>query len=114
MTGPRSSWSSVIFDLDNDGDLDIVTNDFNLEPLFPRQRSGPGENDSLGQDQAHRHKVQPQRSRAKIRLHANGQTYTKYNDGKFGYLSQSILPIYFGIGDAAKIDSIEVGWPSGR
>ena len=29
---PRSSRSSVIFDLDNDGDLDIVTNDFNSEP----------------------------------------------------------------------------------
>jgi hypothetical protein len=29
---PRASRSSVVFDLDNDGDLDIVTNDFNSEP----------------------------------------------------------------------------------
>ena len=32
VMAPRSSRSSVIFDLDNDGDLDIVTNDFNSEP----------------------------------------------------------------------------------
>ncbi|MGA8267045.1 MAG: ASPIC/UnbV domain-containing protein, partial [Candidatus Acidiferrales bacterium] len=51
---------------------------------------------------------------ATVRLRANGQTYTQYNDGKSGYLSQSVLPLYFGLGDATKIDSIEVDWPSGR
>jgi len=30
---PKASRSSVIFDLDNDGDLDIVTNDLNSEPM---------------------------------------------------------------------------------
>jgi hypothetical protein len=29
-------------------------------------------------------------------------------------LSQSVLPLYFGLGDISKIDSIEVAWPSGR
>ncbi|GIS58081.1 MAG: hypothetical protein CM1200mP2_03060 [Planctomycetaceae bacterium] len=33
MYGALGSRSSVIFDLDGDGDLDIVTNDFNTEPL---------------------------------------------------------------------------------
>ena len=39
QTGPIEVWgavgsrSSVIFDLDNDGDLDIVTNEFNGEPM---------------------------------------------------------------------------------
>jgi len=51
---------------------------------------------------------------ATVRLTANGQTYTRYNDGKSGYLSQSVLPLYFGLGDATKIDRIEVAWPSGR
>jgi hypothetical protein len=40
--------------------------------------------------------------------------YTKYNDGKSGYLSQSVLPLYFGLGDADAIERIEVDWPSGR
>jgi hypothetical protein len=50
---------------------------------------------------------------ATVRLHGNGQTYTRYNDGKSGYLSQSVLPLYFGLGDSSKIDRIEVDWPSG-
>jgi hypothetical protein len=51
---------------------------------------------------------------ATVRVHAGGQTYTRYNDGKSGYLSQSVLPLYFGLGDAAKIERIDVNWPSGR
>jgi hypothetical protein len=51
---------------------------------------------------------------ATIRVRAGGQTYTKYNDGKSGYLAQSVLPLYFGLGDAEKIDRVEVDWPSGR
>ena len=51
---------------------------------------------------------------ATVRVRAGGQTYTKYNDGKSGYLAQSVLPLYFGLGDASKIDRVEVDWPSGR
>jgi len=40
--------------------------------------------------------------------------YTKYNDGKSGYPAQSALPLYFGLGEAAKIDRVEVDWPSGK
>lgn len=114
VMAPRSSRSSVIFDLDNDGDLDIVTNDFNSEPeilisnLAQRKRihwikivlEGTVSNrNGLG---------------ATVRVKAGGQTYTKYNDGKSGYLAQSALPLYFGLGEAEKIDRIEVAWPSGR
>lgn len=38
---------------------------------------------------------------------------TKVHDGKLGYLSQSSLPLYFGLGELTKIDRIEVTWPSG-
>ncbi len=51
---------------------------------------------------------------ATVRVQTAGQTYTKYNDGKSGYLSQSVLPLYFGLGDATKIDRVEVDWPSGQ
>ena len=47
-------------------------------------------------------------------MHSNKRTYTRYNDGKSGYLSQSVLPLYFGLGDSSKIDRIEIDWPSGR
>jgi hypothetical protein len=111
---PRASRSSVVFDLDNDGDLDIVTNDFNSEPQVLIS-------DLAQQKKIHWLKVILIGTRsnrnglgATVRVHANGQIYTKYNDGKSGYLSQSVLPLYFGLGDATKIDRIEVNWPSGR
>ncbi|HWZ96756.1 MAG TPA: CRTAC1 family protein [Candidatus Dormibacteraeota bacterium] len=114
VTVPKASRSSVIFDLDDDGDLDIVTNDFNSEPMV------------LLSDLAKRKKIHwlkvvlvgTKSNRnglgATVRVHANGQTYTRYNDGKSGYLSQSVLPLYFGLGNASKIDRIEVDWPSGH
>lgn len=111
---PKASRSSAVFDLDNDGDLDIVTNDFNSEPMVLIS-------DLTQQKKIHWLKVVLVGTKsnrnglgATVRLHANGQTYTRYYDGKSGYLSQSVLPLYFGLGDSSKIDSIEVSWPSGR
>jgi len=51
---------------------------------------------------------------ASVTVHAGGKATTKWNDGKSGYLSQSALPLYFGLGDAQKVDRVEVAWPSGR
>jgi hypothetical protein len=114
VMAPRSSRSSAIFDLDNDGDLDIVTNDFNSEPQILIS--------NLAQHKKIRWlkiAIEGTRSNrdglgATVRVHAGGQTYTKYNDGKSGYLAQSALPLYFGLGDATKIESVEVVWPLGQ
>ena len=51
---------------------------------------------------------------ATVKVHCGSKTYTRYHDGKSGYLAQSALPLYFGLGDADRIDRIEVLWPSGR
>ena len=51
---------------------------------------------------------------ATVRVIAAGSSVTKYHDGKSGYLSQSSLPLYFGLADAQKIDRVEVDWPSGK
>jgi hypothetical protein len=108
------SRSSVIFDLDQDGDLDLITNDFNSEPqvlvsdLAQRKPihwvkialTGTASNrDGLG---------------ATVRVAAAGRTLTEWQDGKSGYLSQSVMPLYFGLGDATSVDRVEVDWPSGR
>jgi hypothetical protein len=114
LMAPKGSRSSVIFDLDNDGDLDIVTNDFNSAPqIFI--------SDLAQKKTIHWLKVLLQGTAsnrnglgATVRLYSGDQVFTKYNDGKSGYLSQSVLPLYFGLGELPKIDKIEVKWPSGK
>ena len=113
VMSPLSSRSSVLFDLDNDGDLDIVTNNFNSEPRI-RERPRAAEADSLAEDCARRHSFESRRFGRHRARSCRGQTYTKYNDGKSGHLSQSDLPLYFGLGDATGADRVEVKWPSGH
>jgi hypothetical protein len=114
VMAPLSTRSAAIFDLDDDGDLDIVTAEFNDRPqvlvsdLSARRQIrwlklrlvGTGSNhDAVG---------------TLVRVHAGGRTFTRWQDGKSGYLSQSVMPLYFGLGDATAIDKIEVTWPSGK
>jgi hypothetical protein len=115
VTGARGSRSAVALDLDGDGDLDIVTNEFNAPPQV------------LVSDLAERHRV----NYVTVRLRGtrsnreglgslvtvvtrDGRRILKVLDGKSGYLSQSDLPLYFGLGDADSAVEIEVRWPSGE
>jgi len=115
ITGALGTRSAVALDLDGDGDLDIVTNEFNAAPQV------------LVSDLAERRHV----NFLKIRLRGtrsnreglgaqvtvvvpNGRRILKLFDGKSGYLSQSDLPLYFGLGDADSAAEIDVRWPSGE
>jgi enediyne biosynthesis protein E4 len=114
IMGTLSSRSAAIFDLDNDGDLDIVTNDFNAEPQV--LISNLAERKQIHWLKVMLHGKASNRNGlgASVRVLAGDAVYTRQNDGKSGYLSQSVLPLYFGLGDAAKINRVEVSWPSGR
>ncbi len=112
--GARGTRSSAIFDVDGDGDLDIVTNEFGTSPMVlvsnltekTRVRylavtlTGTESNrNGLG---------------AVVQVKAGGSTYTKVMDGNSGYLSHSLSPLYFGLGAAEAVDGVDVLWPSGK
>jgi enediyne biosynthesis protein E4 len=111
---PLSSRASVMLDLEGDGDLDIVTNELHDTPMvlvsyLAGQKPIRWLKVVLVGTASNRNGLG-----AMVRVGAGGKIYVKPNDGKSGYLSQSVLPLYFGLGEATKVDRVEVTWPSGR
>ncbi len=114
VLGTLGTRAAAVFDLDNDGDLDIVTNEFNASPQvlisdLAARRKIHWVTVSLNGTVSNRNGLG-----ATVRVSSGGRVFTKYNDGKSGYLSQSVIPLYFGLGDATAVERIEVQWPSGR
>lgn len=114
VMGSTSSRSAAAIDIDDDGDLDLITNEWSDHPMV------------LVSNLAEKKKIHFTKIKlvgaasnrdgigATVKVHSGGKTFTRFNDGKSGYLSQSDMPLYFGLGNADKIDSVEVAWPSGR
>jgi hypothetical protein len=111
--GALGSRAAVIFDLDSDGDLDIVTNEFNAPPLVL-------ESNLAAQREVRFLRVALEGTRSnrsgigsRVTVVAGGRELVKVHDGKSGYMAQSDKPLYFGLGDAESIDEVRVLWPSG-
>jgi hypothetical protein len=51
---------------------------------------------------------------ATVKVKAGEATLTQFNDGKSGYLLQSAIPLFFGLGDVVAASSVEIRWPSGK
>ncbi len=114
VVGSRSSRSSVAFDLDDDGDLDLVTNEWNDRPQVLQS-------DLASRSNLHFLKVKLVGTAsnrdglgARVTVHAGGAAHVQVHDGKSGYLSQSAIPLYFGLGSTVSAQRVEVAWPSGR
>jgi hypothetical protein len=112
--GARGTRSSAIFDIDGDGDLDIVTNEFGTVPMV--LVSNLTEKTRVRYLEVRLIGTASNRSAigAVVKVRAGGSTYTKMMDGNSGYLSHSVYPLYFGLGSAESVDAIEVAWPSGK
>jgi hypothetical protein len=98
-------------DYDNDGDIDIVTNNRGDYPSLLRNDGGNANHwltilligtksnrDGIG---------------SSLKLTVQGVVQFEQAKGGMGYMSASDPRIHFGLGSRNKIDSLEVTWPSG-
>jgi enediyne biosynthesis protein E4 len=105
-------------DFDNDGDIDVVVNTVNDYPQLLRCDSNVKNNwikiRTIG--------TKSNRSGIGARLicttHPSGETkpHQQIDEVRSGgsYISQNDLRIHFGLGNAEKVDQLEIRWPSGH
>src|ERR1700738_4947757 len=98
-------------DFDRDGDLDILLTTNNGPAYLYRNENAAG-NRSI-----RFHLVGTKSNRdaigALVRIFDNGQTQSRVVKGGSSYLSQSELPLTFGLGKRDRIERVQIEWPSG-
>ncbi len=98
-------------DLDGDGDLDVVLTEVGGRPLVLRNDQATGHHWL----RVKLHGKAPNREAigAWVELTAGGVTQRRQVMPTRSYLSQVELPVTFGLGTVAKVDSLTVTWPDG-
>jgi hypothetical protein len=99
-------------DFDRDGDLDILMTTNNGPACLFR-------NDQSSANHSIRFRLVGTKSNrdaigASVRIFYTGQSQSRLVHGGSSYLSQSELPVTFGLGKQDKIDRIVIDWPSGK
>lgn len=108
----HSSRGVAFGDYDRDGRVDILINNQNNPPSLLRNETKGGGHwigiDLVG-TRSNRNGIG-----ARVRVRAAGRE--QFDEVRSGgsYLSQSSLRLHFGLGEATKVESIEVRWPSGQ
>ncbi|HJQ23583.1 MAG TPA: CRTAC1 family protein [Blastocatellia bacterium] len=98
-------------DIDNDGDVDMVINDLDGPPQVLRNDGGNANNSILIRtigDKSNRDGIG-----AKVKVVAGDLTQIDEVRSGGSYISQSDMRLHFGLEKRAKIDLIEIRWPSG-
>ena len=99
-------------DFDRDGDLDLLMTTNNGPAYLYR-------NDQSSGNQSLRVRLTGTRSNrdsiaAVVRVYYEGMSQSRTVKGGSSYLSQSELPVTFGLGKRDKVDRLVIEWPSGR
>jgi hypothetical protein len=112
FAAPRVGRGLAYADFDRDGDLDLLmTANDGPAALF--------RNDQTSGNRSIRFRLRGTASNrdaigAVVRVHLGGSTQWRMVRTGSSYLSQSELPVTFGLGKRERVDRIVVEWPSGR
>ncbi|HEY0656186.1 MAG TPA: CRTAC1 family protein [Chryseosolibacter sp.] len=110
---------SVVFDMDNDGDLDLLVVNQKAVLDYPvRTFTTLFRNDSTHGNWLKVKLVGQQSDKngigALIEVSAEGVKMIREVDGGSSHLSQNSLITHFGLGSALKVDYVKVTWPGGK
>jgi enediyne biosynthesis protein E4 len=100
-------------DLDNDGDLDLVTNNINEQAGVYRNNAEAVNKNSYLEVQLTRSGKNCLAYGARVTVYANGNLYVREQLPVRGFQSSVDQRLHFGLGKATVIDSIRIGWPDG-
>ncbi len=102
-------------DLDNDGDLDLVTNNVNERAFIYQNNTRKAESDSTPFAQiALKAPNEALKIGAKVTLWISGKACHQEFQPVRGFQSAMYGPLHFGLGKANKLDSIAVIWTDGN
>lgn len=107
---PSYSNGAIYADLDNDGDLDIVTNNINA-PAFIYENTTATNSNKYLQISLKGSEVNRQAIGAKVILCKSNSFQLQEKFPVRGFQSSSDIPLHFGLGNTQKIDSLLVIWP---
>ena len=111
LAQPVVARGAAHLDLDNDGDQDLVVtaNNGPARVLRNDSRGGRALRLALIGTTSNRSAIG-----AQARVTVGGQTRSAMVKTASSYLSQSELPLTFGLGGASKVEQVEIRWPSGQ
>jgi hypothetical protein len=117
LSMPTYSNGAAFGDLDNDGDLDLVTNNIDeVASVWESHVRRPDENG--GSNYLRFHFAGPTLNKdgigAKVYLRTKGSQQYQYFSPVRGYLSTVEPYLHFGMGAMGEADSVEVFWPDGK
>lgn len=105
---------SVYADLDNDGDLDLVTNNTNSPARIYQNRQQETAPQSYLRIQLKGSSGNPFALGARVWVYANNGVQYLENQPTHGFQSSMIGPLHVGLGETKTVDSVRVQWPDGR
>ncbi|HJZ64846.1 MAG TPA: CRTAC1 family protein [Candidatus Acidoferrum sp.] len=109
---PRVSRGLAVGDLFNSGNIDVVVEDLAGAPVILKNNGVEGKHwvsFELQGTKSNRLAIG-----ARLKIMAGGMAQTEEIHSGGSYLSQNDLRVHFGLNTAAKIESIEIRWPSGK